>query len=268
MSGQFVDFAEVKEAVPIEQVLSMLDLVNLRKDGKQWRAACPACKSGGNRIIVITPAKNLFYCFKERVGGDQIALVSHVLGIPPREAAQRIAEHFQVGNNTSTSTSSRNSSRNSSDQPRKVRSAALQPLAYLEADHEVVQALGVSPATAEAFGSGYAPKGVLRGRYAVPIHEIDGTLVAYVGIAVTPDHSPRLQFHNFVPETVIWNAERIAEGGDLFVCGDPLQVILAVENGIPIENLVAFLTEAISAQQLEMLASLMDTKNIEHAELY
>jgi hypothetical protein len=38
---------------------------------------CPACKSD-SRGIVITPAKNLFYCFSAKEGGDQIALAAHV----------------------------------------------------------------------------------------------------------------------------------------------------------------------------------------------
>jgi hypothetical protein len=48
--------------------------------------------------------------------------------------------------------------------------------------------------------------------------------------------------------------------------GIPLQVLTAHESGI--ENVVAFLTETISAQQLEMLVGLRDEKNCESVELY
>ena len=58
------------------------------------------------------------------------------------------------------------------------------------------------------------------------------------------------------------NADRVAEGGGLWVCRDPLAAILAVENGIPIENVVSFLAP-ITAQSLDMLSSLMDERKIE-----
>ena len=72
-----------------------------------------------------------------------------------------------------------------------------------------LQALGVSPETAEAFGSGYAPKGVLRGRYAVPVKRRTGEFLAYAGIAVTKEQTPQLLFHNFDPSTHLFNANRV-----------------------------------------------------------
>ena len=46
--------------------------------------------------------------------------------------------------------------------------------------------------------------------------------------------------------------------GELYLVRDPLDVLKAFENGI--ENVVSFLTEGITAQQLEQLASFMDEK--------
>jgi hypothetical protein len=153
--------------------------------------------------------------------------------------------------------------------PNSIHGVSIQaanPLTYLEPAHEAVQALGISQATCEAFQAGYAPRGVLRGRLAVPVRNKAGELVAYAGIAVTKEQSPALLFHNFDPHGVIFNADRVAEGGDLFVCRDPLAVLLAVENGIPAETVVSFLAP-ITAQSLEVLAALMDEKRIETLEL-
>ena len=47
---------------------------------------------------------------------------------------------------------------------------------------------------------------------------------------------------------------------------DPLSVLTASDSGV--ENVVAFLTESIAAQQLEMLASLMDERHCETVELF
>jgi DNA primase len=75
MSG-FVDFAALKDRAPIEQVVAMLGL-QLKPHGGQLRGACPRC-GGGDRALVITKTKNLFYCFPSKDGGDQIKLVAHL----------------------------------------------------------------------------------------------------------------------------------------------------------------------------------------------
>lgn len=65
---------------------------------------------------------------------------------------------------------------------------------------------------------------------------------------------------NFDPHSTIFNVRRVAEG-ELYLVRDPLDVLKAFEYGI--ENVVSFLTEGITAHQLEMLVSLMDEKKVE-----
>ena len=264
----YIDFAELKSRITIMQAAELLGLT-LKPSGNQQRGPCPLCNTGGDRALVITPDRGLFYCFPAKTGGDLIKLVAHIKGCSQNEAAQLIQS--QIGGTVPTVTvpaRGRGTVSNSSSTPPQKEKAGLNPLPYLEPEHPAVQALGISPVTAEAFGSGYAGKGVLRGRYAVPVHGKDGALVAYVGIAVSKEQSPRLLFHNFDPSSTIFNAHRLAEGGDLFVCRDPLQVLLAVENGIAPESVVAFLSDGIAAQQFEMLAALMDEKKTEPAQLF
>ena len=95
----FVDFAALKSRVRIENVAAMLAL-DIKPRGAQLRAPCPACRSGGERALVITPAKQVFYCFGARSGGDLIALVAHVRGCGANEAATLIAQHFGTGTST------------------------------------------------------------------------------------------------------------------------------------------------------------------------
>ena len=68
----------------------------------------------------------------------------------------------------------------------------------------------------------------------------------------------------FKPEEHIFNAHRAMEG-DLDLTRDPLEVLLAYENGV--ENVVSFLTDTIQPLQLEMLASLMDQRGCYSVEL-
>jgi hypothetical protein len=262
----YIDFAELKSRITIMQAAQMLALT-LKASGAQHRGPCPVCDTGGDRALVITPERGLFYCFPAKIGGDLIKLVAHVKACSQNEAAQLVESQFG-GTVPAIPARARGSIPNGSPTVPQNQKAGLNPLPYLEPEHPAIQALGISPATAAAFASGYAGKGVLRGRYAVPVHGKDGTLLAYVGVAVSKEQSPSLLFHNFDPGSTIFNANRVAEGGDLFVCRDPLQVLLAVENGVAPESVVAFLTDGIAAQQLEMLAALMDEKKTEPAQLF
>jgi hypothetical protein len=253
-----IDFAELKQRISIDRAAEMLGL-QLKKAGAQLRGPCPICKDGGDRALAITPAKGLYYCFgKCRKGGDAISLAAGARGCTLREAAEFLAEKSGMAKVAT------NSSRDSSPQP-QTGEGKLKPLDYLKSEHEVVQALGVSPDTCAYFGAGFAPKGIMRGRFAIPVHDCAGVLLAYCGRAVK-DESPTLLFPNgFDPSAVIFNAHKITEG-DLFLVRDPLQALTAYENGI--ENVVAFLTDGITAQQLEQLASLMDERTCERVEIF
>jgi DNA primase len=54
-------------------------------------SCCPACGNEDERILVITPARGLFYCFDAKVGGDCLALVQHITGLDVQDAAQFLA---------------------------------------------------------------------------------------------------------------------------------------------------------------------------------
>jgi DNA primase len=254
-----IDFIELKQRIGIDRAADMLG-IRLAKSGPQLRGQCPICKAGGDRAFVVTPAKGLYYCFGTcGKGGDAITMAANVRNCSLREAAE-----FLSGKGTATSASSKgDSSRN--DPPQPMTEKGLRPLDYLQASHEAVQALGVSSETCAHFGAGFAPKGIMRGRLAIPIHDRVGTLLAYCG-RTTKDESPALLFPNgFDPRGVIFNARRIVEG-DLFLVRDPLQVLTAHANGI--ENVVAFLTENVTALQLEQLAALMDERKCERLEVF
>lgn len=53
----------------------------------------------------------------------------------------------------------------------------LYALGYLEPEHELIQALGISRETCEHFGAGYATRGAMKGRLVVPLHRADGAFV-------------------------------------------------------------------------------------------
>ena len=89
----------------------------------------------------------------------------------------------------------------------------LKPLDYLQPQHELVQALGISAETAIAWESGFAAKGMMRGRYAVPIKSKDGELLGYVGIAVQQEQTPRFLLpNNLDPQNLIFAQDKLEPG--------------------------------------------------------
>lgn len=252
----YVDFAELKARLPIANAIPLLGL-EMKERGGQWRGPCPACNKGGPRALAITPAKGAFYCFGAKTGGDVIALAAHIRDCPPKEAAR-----FLSGEETgspSPSTGPNQARKGTGETP------ILKPLTYLEPDHPKVLALGLSEETCRVHGAGYAPKGILRGRLAIPIRDLDGTLLAYCGRAVGGE-DPRLIFpKDFAPEGHLFNADRIGEG-ELSVLRDPLDALLAIQAGL--ENTVSLLTEMTSANQLRIIADAMDDRGVEAVEFH
>lgn len=256
MSTASLSFVEIKERVSIEQVLPFLG-ISLKRHQAQLRGVCPICKDGGDRAFVVTPAKGLYYCFgKCRTGGDMLTLVSRVRECTVREAAEFVAE--RMGITGSRPGAAATVPQDSSPQPLSGKEG-LKPLEYLQASHEAVQALGVAAETCAHFGAGFAPKGIMRGRLAIPIHDRAGRLLAYCGRTVK-DETPTLIFPNgFRPETAILNGHRIEQGDTIYVARDPLQVLLAYEHGVA--NVVSFLGD-ITVDALQVLTVLMDEKDV------
>jgi DNA primase len=225
----FIDFAELKSRLPIEEAIARLDLTLKHANG-QHRGPCPTYRRGGPRALVITPAKNAFYCFGAHMGGDVIALAAHIRDCGMKEAASFLAGEEHNGAAQESGAGSRGTipeERSKGIEERRL----LNPLAYLEPAYPKVQALGLTEETCRAFGAGYAPKGILRGRLAIPIHDWRGELIAYCGQAVT-DESPALTFPNgFRPDGHIFNAHQAGKG-ELILARDPLEAMLASQNGI------------------------------------
>lgn len=168
-----VDFATIKERVSIVDALSLLGITLKEATNHQLRGPCPICGDENPRSFVVTPSKNLFYCFKGCGGGDQISLVAKVQKLELRDAAL-----FLIGETKSAARPTVPQEQGRS-QP---STSGLQPLGYLEYTHDAVTAVGFDHRIAEEFGIGFASKGIMRGLVAVPIRDEDGVLRGYIGI--------------------------------------------------------------------------------------
>lgn len=176
MSGSYIDFNEVKASNPIEKVVEKLGLT-MKRSGATLRGKCPVCESSNERNLVVTPDKQVYFCFADGKGGDQIGLVSHIKGLPAKDAAQWLAGEQPKEKKPTRTT-----------KPEASEARGFKELDYLEPDHEAVIALGLEPEDARRIGAGYAKRGVMRGTVAWPVRLSDGTLIGYIGLteAVLP----------------------------------------------------------------------------------
>lgn len=192
-----VDFSVIKAEVSEEQAIEFLGL-SMKWDGTQWRSPCPACRKAGDRALAVTPLKG-YYCFAPKKGGDVIAFVAHIRGCGQREAAELLQEHFLEGRVTTAERKGTSRTTAESDAP---PTDGLQPLDHLTTDHPVIEMLGLSATTCQALGIGFTAKGMMKGRVAFPLRLPDGTLVAYMGLATSPDQAPLLLFPKNLDEKV------------------------------------------------------------------
>jgi hypothetical protein len=265
MSTTYIKFSALKDAVKMEDVVNWLGLKLKLEKGTTLRGACPACT--GDRTLAVTPSHvradgsiGSYFCHAEKKGGDMIALVAHVHGIARQdEAAQMIAEHF--GYQASPKPAVKPA------KPPEKHENGFDPEAYaarLDPANEALQALGVSPETYKTFKAGFASTGVHRGKLALPLHDRTGKLIGHFGRSLKGE-SPLLTFVNGQNPAEHVFAAHLVEAGDLYIANDPLDVLIAYENGE--RNVVAFLTDGITQQQWEQLSSLMDQKKVERSFL-
>jgi hypothetical protein len=254
MTG-FVNFAELKQRTSIEDVLQALGLLSqLKGNGQQLRGKCPLHRSGGNREFVVTPAKNVWYCFGEcQAGGDQLELYAKVKGIGVKEAAKELAGRMFTPPPAPEP---------EDEEEDGAADDGLSPLPYLDPHHPMLASLDITPATARAFQAGYAKKGIMRGRLAIPFHDGTGKLLAYVGVKKDePDLYPK----GFKPAEHIFNAHRIYAAERLHVTYRPIGVLKVFQQGMT--NAIALCTP-YTRVELNRLAQFMFRKHIDEVVFF
>lgn len=181
----FVDFAEIRERLSIEDAAEMLP-VEWKTEGQQLRANCPV--HGGDRSLIITPAKGLFVCkatTEAKKGGDCIALCAHVMKTTNFEAGQYLAQQIgMLARNSTVNSNSNNStvSKTRAEAPKREPTrptkteqafdvaAFLAKLVY----SDEVSALGFTEEDAEHFQVGF-----YRGKVYAPLRHPSGEIACF-----------------------------------------------------------------------------------------
>ena len=282
----YIDFELLKSQLTIKEVLSAYGITHLKQAGQQLRGACPLHEGSNDRQFVVWPEKNSWRCFGAcNSSGDIIQLVSLLLGISNHQAAHDLTRRFDLmvtskapaNKQKETQAPSPERQAPANRDPCETRQKRadhapvadegnqpplkLKPLTYLIFDHESLLTTGLSPETAIRFGVGYAPKGIMAGRIAFPIHSLDGELLAYAGAATKSHHQPWKYPKGFQPNLELFNAHRLLRHQSnlqhsLTVCFDPFEVLHRYEQKQ--EDAVALMGEAVTKSQLEKLNRLIN----------
>lgn len=191
MAQSFVDFAEIREKVSLEQAIQYLGLT-MKKEQGAFRGACPHCKSGGDRALIVTPSRG-YYCHSQKRGGnDSTSLVAHVKGLSQRDAANELHEHFLSASATVPQGPAQSST--------KKTAGGFDPDAFaanLVYSGEV-EDMGISESDAHALSIGWHPK---RKQVFVPVRNIDGSIAGFIGVldAAAIKWPPQWATSNVVP---------------------------------------------------------------------
>jgi DNA primase len=278
--GTWVDFKELKERVPIRDVLEHYGLLDgLKENGEQLTGCCPVHKGTNDRQFSVSTAKNAFRCFSGHCGakGNALDLVAALEGgLSARDAGLRIMEWFperfagsaegggkQAGNTARVSGKTEVRKPDPVEVEVSTEKPVNPPLTFelqLEPEHEYLTGRGLTPETVQHFSLGFCNRGSMKGRVAIPIHNASGELVAYAGRWVGPDKEiPEGEGKYKLPagfhkSRVVYNLHRVPEGTKEVVLVEGFfSVHWLHQNGWP--NTVSVMGSSLSAEQLELLTT-------------
>lgn len=268
MTNDWVDFAEIRKKVSLEQILlGFYKLDNLKRQGQKLIGPCPVHGGDSPRAFHADLDKNVWHCFSGcRRGGNQLDLVALKENIPIREAALKLQAFCQGKATPLAPPSPRPEEKPKEEKREKIADRKTEesnrPINIqldLKHDHpHLIQDRKLEVETAELFGVGYCSRGIMRGCIAIPIHDDQGRLVAYAGRRLKPSEVREFGKYKFPKgfrkELVLYNLHRakkqMAESGLILVEGF-FSTLKLHEAGLT--NVVAAMGCSLSEKQAELL---------------
>ena len=227
----FVDFKAIKEAVSMEQVLKRYDLLHqFKRSGDSLSGPCPIHKGENPTQFRVSISKNVWNCFSEcKHGGNVLDFICKMENVSVHAAALKAVEWFNLDAETTTGRRERDNSvaepTSESPAPRRAESSVPdepivpnKPLKFrlekLEREHAYLSERGLTLETVIDFGAGYCSKGMMAGRIAIPIHNPDGEVVAYIGrfAGEPPEGTPKYKLpQGFRKSLELFNVDRASK---------------------------------------------------------
>lgn len=271
--AQWVDYKKIKTEVRIENLLKHYDLLGgLTEKNGNLVGKCPIHKGTNPTQFHASVAKNNFNCFGDcHGGGNVIDFVAKMENVDIRKAGMLIQKWFDIEAKRPSETKeaqpmlpfTKSEAKEEGVEKNfaklvKERKDENKPLAFklqnLNQEHPYLTERGLETETIKFFGVGECNKGMMKERIAIPIHNISGELVAYIGrwIGGPPDKemSKYKLPPGFLKSLEVFNLHKaldvIGEGGLILVEGlfDCMKVWQA-----GFKNVVALMGSSLSEAQ-------------------
>ena len=214
MSNAWVDFREVKDAVSMADLLLHYKVDWLRRCRPgQLHGRCPIHHGNREDAFHVSLSKNAFQCFACQAHGNTLDFVAAMEQCSVREAARRLAYRFTIADGASAATVGETPAENSHWLGKNKGDNRPLPfiLHGIDGAHPYLQARGILAATAACYGVGfYSGRGLMRGRVVIPIHDVQGRLVAYAGRALDSTPPKYRLPAGFRKSRVLFNFHRAA----------------------------------------------------------
>jgi DNA primase len=253
MKGRWLDFQQIKRAIPLGAVLRHYGWRCVRRHGGRLQGRCPIHRGQRADAFHVDLRQNGFHCFACQAHGDVLSLVAAMERCSLRQAALWLAERFGVE-------SPGCGGGGSPPEPQRIREkeTARAPLRFtlrpVDSRHAYLKQRGIGAETAAAFGAGYyAGPGGLAGRLVIPVHDAGGQRVAYAGRAIT-GQTPKYKLPAGFPKSqVLFNLHRaVAHGARCVIVVEGFFGCMKVHQaGQP--SVVALMGCCLSAAQEDLL---------------
>lgn len=193
--GQWVNFKSLRQSLNFGDVLESYG-VKLKLKGDQHQGFCPLPGHDGKQRSPSFSAnltKGIFQCFGCGAKGNVIDFAVRMENLAPenqgdfRKAALLLQARFlgepaAPDDETTASEEVIVEKEGAGDDRSHVVNAPLQfELKRLDLAHPYLASRGLAPETIAFFGLGYADRGLMKGRVAIPLHDTEGQLVGYAG---------------------------------------------------------------------------------------
>jgi len=254
----WVEFKKIKEKVSMEQVLDFYGILdNFVQKGEELVGCCPIHHGDNKNAFHINTEKNIWHCFSQcDRGGNVIDFVASMEQIEFREAALKLKELF-LSDDKVIKLSKKKKTKKQKKKLAKEENTPLPLTLKLNPNHEYLKMRGLKEDIIEYFGLGYADRGIMKNRIAIPIHNEKGKLVAYAGReiseeSVTQDNPKYKLPRGFKKNLIVFNLHRASkEAKELIILEGFFDVFRVHQAGV--SNVVALMGSSMSAKQEELI---------------
>ncbi len=188
-------YKTVKDELPIERVLEEYGMLDgLKRSGNKLYGSCPVHNGDNPKAFSVSLEKGLWNCFTNCGGGSVIDLIMTIESTDAFSAALTGVEIL------------------GSKSEEELEENKIKPLEFrlsLDQEHDYLIDRNLEPNTIREFEIGYCSNGIMAGRIAIPIYDINDSLVAYCGRAVD-DSEPKYLFpKGFNKSKVVYNLNKV-----------------------------------------------------------